>query len=297
MINLKKIVAVGLAAAMCMGMSVTSFAAPDPSNAVAAERSGLENNNVQSDYWYSNPESINNQGETNPDLKTEALEERAYEKDADGNVVIDPATGKPKIYAPGKASLDKTLASINTKQEVLDILAANDVVASQFGENVNLKDCDIVPVASADVYALGSDGNYLAFKLGADAFSKDGRQSDGKYIAGDTVLAMVETGAGTGVWRVETGTVNKDGEVVFETNTTGAVVLIKAMKGNMFVQLTVDENGNNITPPVVIPDPEKPATQPDGNGTSTNPANGQNAANGSNAKQVSSFTSPKTGEF
>lgn len=280
MINLKKIVAVGLAAAMCMGMSVTSFAAPDPSNAVAAERSGLATNNVQSDYYYTNPESINNEGEKNPDLKSRPLADR-------GNT------------AAGKASLDKTLATINTKQEVLDILEANDVVASQLGEYVDLKDCDILPVASADVYALGTDGNYLAFKLGANVFSADGSDSAGKYIPGDTVLAMVESGSGTGVWRIEAGTVNKDGEVVFETNTTGAIVLIKAMKNGMMVQMTVDENGNNITPPVVI-DPEKPVNPtPDQPGTSTDASNGQNAANanGQKAAQASAFTSPKTGEF
>lgn len=309
MIKLKKIVAVSLAAAMCMGMGITSFAdyqESDKSTLVTATRSGLETNNVASDFYYNGanqvlnggPESINNQGEENKDLKTEALENRAYVRDAQGNIVIDPATGKPKIYAPGKASLDKTLASINTKQEVIDILAANKVIASQFNSAVDLKDIDILPVASADVYALGSDGNYLAFKLGSNVFDASGNDRAGKYVPGDTVLAMVENGSGTGVWRVEAGTVNKDGEVVFETNTTGAIVVIKAMKNGMMVQMTVDEDNNVIDNPIILPTPEDPKPA-DGNGNSTNASNGQNA-NGSNTTgttSTSSLASPRTGEF
>lgn len=305
MINLKKIVAVGLAATMCMGLGMTAFAESPEENKstlVTATRSGLETNKVTSDFYYdadSNQvidiESINNKGEQNDALKTEALEDRAYAKDADGNIIYN-ADGTPKVYAPGKASLDKTLASINTKQEVINILASNNVIASQLGEGVSLDSIDVIPVASADVYALGSDGNYLAFKLGYNVFDKTGNDAAGKYIPGDTVLAMVENGAGTGVWRVEAGKVNADGEVVFETNTTGAIVVIKAMKNGMMVQMTVDENNNPVDDPVVIPtEPEKPADKNDGNGTSQNPSAGQNTA--STNKAASTLTSPKTGEF
>ncbi len=282
MINLKKIVAVGLAATMCMGLGITSFAAD--SDLVSANRSGLVDKNVASDFYYDpgaqveEIEGINNQGEKNEDLKTQALEDRKLQGEA------------------GKESLERTLNSINTKQEVLDILASNKVVAEQFGSDVDLKDCSIVPVAVADIYHLGTDGNYLAFKLGPNDFDASGK-APGKYTTGDTVLAMVESGAGTGVWRVEAGKVDANGEVVFETNTTGAVVVIKATKKNILVQMTVDQNGNVIDPPTILPDPEKPADKPADNGNSTDASNGQNTANNNANAAASALTSPKTGEF
>lgn len=277
MIKLKKIVAVTMAAAMCMGLGMTASAENAETRTPSFD--GIQ---YDSTYYYNGAaasvEEVNNIGETNSELKTTAIEARTNKK-----------------------SLEVTMNSINTKQEVVDILEANGVIGTNNkGENVALSELNIIPVASADIYHLNADGNnYLTFTLKSAEFDATGKDS-AKYTTGDTVVAMLESGEGTGVWRVETGVVDKDGKVTFEADTTGAVIVIKAMKNGQFVMLSVDESGNPTpdVPPVIIPDPEKPVVPtPDQPGTSTNPANGQNAnANGA-ANANGTWTSPKTGEF
>ena len=272
MIKLKKIVAVALAAAMCMGLSVTAFA-EDRGDAEAV----LENWNLQSPYYASD---VNTDTPSGAGVVVDATNAAGEEND------------KLTVTGNGIAYDSKAYNSINTEAEVLDVLKKNG-----FGVEKNAK---IIPIAAGVINGVDEEGtNVLAFTLPAGEFTTDAYDDHSdKYLPGDKVYGMFETGENTGVWEMREGTVSADGKVNFAVNHKGAYVIIKSMKNGKVVALTKNSNGTVDDPVIVDPeDPSKPVPTPDDNkGTSTDKSDGQNQAN-ANTKANVLGTSPKTGEF
>ncbi|MEY8493427.1 hypothetical protein AALC16_10515 [Lachnospiraceae bacterium 29-91] len=266
MINLKKIAAVTLAATMCMGLSVTAFAAnptvdEDRGSAVA----NLNNWNPDSPYYVPgiNDDSTNGNGIT-----------------VDGTNAKGEKNDKLTIKDHGLDPDSKAYNSINTAEEVADILAENGLTT---------KADSITPLAVVIVDGLNPDeDNVLTFTLSAADFSTD-PYVETKYHPGDEVWGMFETGENTGVWEMRSGVVNADGKVDFKVDHKGAVILVKTMKNGRIVTIEKDSAGNE-KPPVVI-DP----TEPDDNKTPSKP--NQGTSNGAAAGSATTGTSPKTGEF
>lgn len=271
MIKLKKVVAIALAATMCMGLNMTASAG-------LAGGQGTANNPVSDLGDVASPTFVN-------DIQ-------ATTSGTDGHVNPDLVINKNTI-----AKDSKTYNSIDTKSEVENIMKEN---------GVSLNGATVVPIVYRNITSVSKvQDNIITFTLSPSEFVKaadfDEHNSDHakKYTTGDEVYALMETGTNTGVWELVSGKVNDDGMVDFKVDHTGTIIVIKAMKDGSIMQFTQDNNGNNVQPPVdITPDPGKPITPvtPDGNGTSTNPSNGQNAANAANAAG-NTWTSPKTGEF
>lgn len=264
MIKLKKIVAIALAATMCMGLSMTALADDTVSSASNA-KSDIDAIQSPTFVHTVGVKASNGTGEANPDLEMDvaALDTRS-----------------------------KTWESINTTPEVLDILSENGLGVP--------KGSTIIPVDFVNVTGLSEDmKNVITFTLSSDDFSES-KLDTSKFHEGDTIYAMMETGENTGVWEMVPGVLNKDGAVDFTVDHKGTIILVKAMKNGKLVQFTKDSNGDDVEPPVIIDpeDPNKPVQPVDPNkpGTSTGSSNGQNANGGANAAG-NAFTSPKTGEF
>lgn len=276
MIKLKKIVAVALATAMCMGLSVTAFA-EDRGDAAAI----LEGWELDSPYYTANPNA-------NPTAPSGVEIEATNAKGESNDKLTLTGTGIPYN--------SDAYNSINTEAEVLDVLKKNG-----FGVEKNAK---IMPIADGVINGVDDEGtNVLVFTLPNTQFTTNPYNVAGTEDMcrpGDKVYGMFETGENTGVWEMREGTVTAEGKVNFAVDHKGAFVIIKSMKNGKVVALTKDSNGNIVNPPVVV-DPEDPTKPVDpskpADGTSTNKADGQNQAN-ANAKATNALgTSPKTGEF
>ena len=277
-ITSKKIVAVALTAAMCLGLSMTAFAAkPDTW--------------TNDDLW--SPDKLREQGPnakyTNPAFGEPVL-------DKDGNPVyytyteFDPATGKwvevkEIVYSNSRVSIarnakgqevditwralsDKTLKSIDGEEKVAEIFKKN-------GYNVP-DDTDFIPILNGNINftnGVPEGGGQVTFKLADLGVGSEGVQ------AGDTVYVMQETAPGSGVWEVYAAEVgpNLDATVTLPRN--GALVLLKTLSDGTVI--TLDRTTGEVVD-------RKPADNVANNnaqgttGTSTNP---------------SGATSPKTGEF
>ncbi len=278
MIKLKKIAAVTLVAAMCMGLGVTAFAAGSDDGA------GTDSNPVGRDDRGSAVAELNN---WNPDSKF-------YVDQAPNNTGVLASNGADVETTNGKGetNYDLTISqngisassraydSINTAQEVADIIRENGL--STTADTISPEAVVIVTGLSADME------NILTFTIPANDFTTD-PYDETRYHQGDEIWAMFETGEDTGVWEMRSGVIGADGKVDFEVDHNGAVILLKTMRNGKIVAIETDGSGNPVNPPVVI-DPEKPADDqvPSGNqGTSNKPASGA----------ATTGTSPKTGEF
>lgn len=265
MINLKKIAAVTLAATMCMGLSVTAFAA-NPTTDIdrGAAAATLNNWNPDSPYYVPTANGAANGGGVTVDA-TNAKGER---------------NDKLTIKDHGLDPDSKAYNSINTAEEVADILAENGLTT---------KADSISPLAVVVVDGLNpDDSNVLTFTLPAADFSTD-PYVETKYHPGDEVWGMFETGENTGVWEMRSGIINGEGKVDFTVDHKGAVILVKTMKNGKIVTIEKDDAGTE-KPPVVI-DP----TNPDDNKTPSTDKPG--TSNKPAAGAATTGTSPRTGEF
>lgn len=273
MIKLKKIVAVALAAAMCMGLSVTAFAV-DKGDAEAI----LKDWNLQSPYYAT---TVNDGSTSGSGVEVNATNAAGEEN------------AKLTVTGTGIPYDSKAYNSINTEAEVLDVMKKNG-----FGVEKNAK---IIPIADGIINGIDDEGtNVLSFTLPAAEFTKDAYDDhNDMYHPGDKVYGMFETGENTGVWEMREGTVSAEGKVNFPVDHKGAYVIIKSMKNGKVVALTKNSDGTTNPPVIVDPeDPTKPVPTPSTPGTSTNPSNGQNQGNANaNANANALGTSPKTGEF
>lgn len=273
MIKLKKIVAVALTAAMCMGLSVTAFAV-DKGDADAI----LKGWELDSPYYANTP---NDDSTSGTGVKLDTTNASGEKND------------KLTVTGTGIPYDSKAYNSINTEAEVLDVMKKNG-----FGVEKNAK---IIPIADGIINGVDDEGtNVLSFTLPAAEFTTDAYDDHSDmYHPGDKVYGMFETGENTGVWEMREGTVSAEGKVNFPVNHKGAYVIIKSMKNGKVVALTKNSNGTTEPPVVVDPeDPTKPVPTPDDNGTSSKPSNGQNQGNANaNVNANALGTSPRTGEF
>lgn len=277
MINLKKIVAVALAATMCMGVSVTAL----------ADNPTTDKDQANAQTTLSGWDKLNSNSPTDPDSIVDSSINDGI-VDAGNGAAVEATNGEGErndqltITGTGIDPNSKAWDSINTVAEVLDVFKENGLTVKPGSQ--------IIPMAAAVVNGLSDDErNVLTFTLPASDFSTD-PYNETVYHPGDTVYAMMETGENTGVWEMVPGTVNDSGKVDFDIDHKGAVILIKTMKNGKIVAIEKDEQGNEKPPVVVDPDtnePVKPSTPDNNKGTSNNAAAGS----------ATTGTSPRTGEF
>lgn len=286
MINLKKIVAVTLAATMCLGVSMTTFAStltnqnnPNYSAGQGGIDMGSANNGLQAEGF----EKLNQ----SPLLLDDANRTNG------GGVNVVPTNGdgeynnQLKLKDGGINKGSSAWNSVNSVNEIADILSENGLSVPSGTK--------VIAIASGVVSGLSDEqDNVLTFTLSTDDFSSDPYDQT-KYHAGDEIWAMFETGENTGVWEMRSGVVKGDGKVDFDVDHKGGFILIKTMKNGRVVAIEKDAQGN-ASDPVVVDPGQTPgtSTDPAGNqGTSNNASAGAAASTGSSALG----TSPKTGEF
>lgn len=267
MIKLKKIVATVVAAAMCLGMGITSFAAVSGTG----------------DFYWNSPNypfSVDNiRGGIGG----------GFLRDAAGNLVTDPnghyiggiwATdvrdkdGNTISWQP-KDLPTKTFESINSEDKVRELFEGA-------GYNVE-KDWDLIPVVAftADLdNGLDSDGAYVWFDAEELGMDPEG------FSANEYVYVLRETVAGSGEWEVveaqlvqsSTPTGSRLQFKVQMTNSNQSFVVVRVMDDGRTIRL-IDKKNNTS---VVIPNKDAVGTT----GTST-----------SSSATASPQASPKTGEF
>lgn len=292
MINVKKIVAVTLAAAMCMGLSMTTFASTNPSR--PGTDSGSANNALQLDGFENLNRSPVLLDETRPQVQPDGSDGDVYYQNKRGTQV-KPTNGDGEVNEGltlkqgGILKNSKSWNSVNSANEIADILSENGLSVPA--------GTDIIAIASGVVNGLSDEeDNVLTFTLAPTDFSTDAYDTT-KYHAGDEVWAMFETGENTGVWEMRSGKVNGDGQVDFTVDHKGGFILLKTMKNGRIVAVEKKSDGTTSNPVVV--DPNAPTQNP---GTSTTPSGNQGTSTTPSAGQTSNGTtslgtSPKTGEF
>jgi len=233
MIKLKKIVAVALTAAMCLGLSMTAF---------AAKSAGWSND----DLW-------------SPDV----LKGLGPEINEDGTFVRPG--GEESIFVSAKDSKGhrvdiswrqlsaKTLKNIDEEGKVADIFKKNGFEVPD--------DTDFIPLLTGNITfdeGVPANGGTVSFQL-ADL----GVDSDG-VKPGETVYVMQETAPGSGVWEIYAATVGQDLDIVVTLPRNGALVLVKTLSDGTVVTL------NRTTGEVVDRKPADNVANNNAKGTSTN---------------------------
>lgn len=264
MINLKKIVAVALSAAMCLGLGVTAFAAESTTRTVTEWES--------EDYMR---ETIGPKGIwDNNQTSGMALQVR----DAKGNLIghrvpTGPGTSTWVNGYEWSGISEGTWKSIDEEGKVQEIFQKN-------GYDVN-KDMDFVPILTGTITltdGVPEGGAVLTFGL------KDMGLSASDVKPGDTVYMMQETNPGSGVWEVYAANVSSGYEVAVNVPRNGALVLVKVMSNGDVI--TLDKTTGNVISRV-----------PSDSNTNTNTTTPSGSTSTSNSAAASAGTSPKTGEF
>ena len=239
----KKIVAVALSAAMCLGLSMTAFAAEKVERTIK----DWESPNYMT-------EAIGPLDQEGLDIATGGWLRRVT--DAKGNSVE---------YTLSQIS-EGTWESIKSEEKVQEIFA-------KAGYEVN-KDMDFIPLASATITldnGVPEGGAVLNFSLadmGIDA-------SDVR--AGDVIYVMQETAPGSGVWDILPATVTTLSgdnlgrargdmyQISVNVPRNGALVVVKVMSNGDVI--TLDKTTNTVID-------RKPAdtTTPSGQTSTSNPA-------------------------
>ena len=239
----KKIVAVALTAAMCLGLSMTTFAATGWTN---------------DDLW--SPTELKKQGPG--DVNANGF---VPVYDAEGNIVAwnSPYTQARDskgnaVRIQWKELSKKTLESIDKESKVADIFKKN-------GYNVP-DDVDFIPIFDGNITftdGVPAGGGQVTFQmanLGIDSSS---------YEPGDTVYVMQETSPGSGVWEIYTGTVGQAMDVTVTLPRNGSIVLVKTLSDGSVITI------NRSTGEVVDRKPADNVANNDAKGTtgtSTNPS-------------------------
>ena len=215
MIKLKKIVAVALTAAMCLGLSMTAF---------AAKNDGWSND----DLW--SPEELKDQGPGGPFGLgwVPAI-------DTDGNIIpgvfqnsytdAKDANGY-RVDISWRELSKKTLDSINEEGKVAEIFKKNGYEVPD--------DTDFIPIMNGNITfdeGVPQGGGTVTFQL-ADL----GIHSEG-VKPGDTVYVMQETKPGTGVWEVYAAKVGQDNDIVVTLPRNGSIVIVKTLSDGTVISL------------------------------------------------------------
>lgn len=312
MIKLKKIVAVALSAAMCLGLSMTAFAAkevntvwtnddlwsPDhikemgPCGSLGVYEDGhwieIFSDEDGAQYFWRNKEKVY-VGTYDDGSYFEWVWDEELGDYVEGTFVEVTFQETNSILSAKDAnghSVDiswrelsaKTLKSINSEGKVADIFKAN-------GYDVP-DDTDFIPLLSGNITfdeGVPQGGGVLTFQLADLGVASNGVQ------AGETVYLMQETAPGSGVWEVYAATVGQSGDVVVTVPRNGAFVLVKTLSDGTVVALdkTTGEEINRIPADNI-------ANNNAANAAADNNANGTTSTSSAAAGGA---TSPKTGEF
>ena len=199
MIKLKKIVAVALTAAMCLGLSMTAF---------AAKNSGWSND----DLW--SPDALKDMGPGNYDFVDPDL--FASAKDSKGH----------KVDISWRDLSAKTLKSIDEEGKVAEIFEKNGFKVPD--------DTDFIPLMTGNITfdeGVPAGGGTVTFDLaniGVDST---------EVKPGDTLYVMQETAPGSGVWEIYTATVGQGFDLVVTLPRNGSLVLVKTLSDGSVVTL------------------------------------------------------------
>lgn len=238
----KKIVAVALAAATCLGLSMTAFAATeDVTGTVKTWNSPNEMDKlVNGSVSYTLPDGT-----------------VVY-----SNTSLYPVTDKEgnRVEYNTKKLSTETLESINTEDKVRDILKK---------AGYDIKDnWDLIPTLAADVTLDGdmpSGGAYAWVNIDEKLNAADG------YQAGQKIQVLRETYSGSGVWEVvEAELVEDEGRLrarVAMTNKSQSMVVIRVMSDGRTVRVINKVTGEQV---VVPAKPGSTATPGSTTGTSNN---------------------------
>lgn len=240
----KKIVAVALTAAMCLGLSMTAFAAKNTSWS-------------NDDLW--SPTELQKIG---PESKEGLSVWQIPVYDKEGNIVryesrsFNEARDSKghKVDISWRELSPKTLESIKTEEKVADIFKKNGYEVPD--------DTDFIPLLNGNINftnGVPEGGGKLTFSLVDLGIDSKGLQS------GDTVYVMQETAPGSGVWEVYAAEVgpNLDATVTLPRN--GSIVLVKTLSDGTVITL------DRTTGEVVDRKPaDNVANNNAGKGTSTN---------------------------
>ena len=195
----KKIVAVALTAAMCLGLSMTAF---------AAKNSGWSND----DLW--SPDALKDMGPGNYDFVDPDL--FASAKDSKGH----------KVDISWRDLSAKTLKSIDEEGKVAEIFEKNGFEVPD--------DTDFIPLMTGNITfdeGVPAGGGTVTFDLaniGVDST---------EVKPGDTLYVMQETAPGSGVWEIYTATVGQGFDLVVTLPRNGSLVLVKTLSDGSVVTL------------------------------------------------------------
>ena len=195
----KKIVAVALTAAMCLGLSMTAF---------AAKNSGWSND----DLW--SPDALKDMGPGNYDFVDPDL--FASAKDSKGH----------KVDISWRDLSAKTLKSIDEEGKVAEIFEKNGFKVPD--------DTDFIPLMTGNITfdeGVPAGGGTVTFDLaniGVDST---------EVKPGDTLYVMQETAPGSGVWEIYTATVGQGFDLVVTLPRNGSLVLVKTLSDGSVVTL------------------------------------------------------------
>ena len=195
----KKIVAVALTAAMCLGLSMTAF---------AAKNSGWSND----DLW--SPDALKDMGPGNYDFVDPDL--FASAKDSKGH----------KVDISWRDLSAKTLKSIDEEGKVAEIFEKNGFKVPD--------DTDFIPLMTGNITfdeGVPAGGGTLTFQMADLGVNSEGVQ------AGDTIYVMQETAPGSGVWEIYTATVGQGFDLVVTLPRNGSLVLVKTLSDGSVVTL------------------------------------------------------------
>ncbi len=201
MIKLKKIVAVALTAAMCLGLSMTAFAA--------------KNDDWSNDDLWS-PVNIRGMGPGGKDLNWQTEAGYIVAKDAKGH----------SVDISWKELSNKTLESIDGEGKVAEIFKKN-------GYDVP-DDTDFIPLLSGNItfdYGVPEGGGVVTFAL------RDLGLASESVKPGDTVYVMQETTPGSGVWEVFAAEVGPNYDINVTLPRNGSLVLLKTMSDGTVIAL------------------------------------------------------------
>jgi len=225
-ITSKKIVAVALAAAMCLGMSVTAFASKNDDT--------WSNDALWSpDYLKSvGPTSHQGQFASNMAMYTRAMDQEGH--------VVDITW---KELSKG------ALESIGSEKKVKEIFEKNGYAATD--------KMDFIPMLDGSITfedGVPTGGGVVTFALNSLGVNSEGIEP------GDTVYLMQETAPGSGVWEVYAAEVGENYDIAVNIPRNGSLVLVKVMSNGDVI--TVDKTTGNVVdrvPAGNTDDTKKPA--------------------------------------
>ena len=199
-ITSKKIVAVALTAAMCLGLSMTSFAA----------KNGWSND----DLW--SPDALKDMGPKDGLFDVIDPDNFATAKDSKGHTVD----------ISWRELSAKTLKSIDEEGKVAEIFEKNGFKVPD--------DTDFVPLMTGNITfdeGVPAGGGTVTFQL------VDLGVTSTEVKPGDTLYVMQETAPGSGVWEIYAATVGQGLDVVVTLPRNGSLVLVKTLSDGTVVTL------------------------------------------------------------